>query len=55
MDADGPPERRPTFEHVIPYCRGGPTNFENLVAACMECNEARDAGDAVKFYQKRYG
>lgn len=27
-----------TFEHVVPRCRGGPTNWENIVAACSPCN-----------------
>lgn len=27
-----------TFDHVWPKSRGGPTNFSNIVAACMACN-----------------
>ena len=27
-----------TFDHVIPRSRGGPSNFENIVAACAGCN-----------------
>lgn len=27
-----------TFDHVIPRCRGGKTNWENVVTACMICN-----------------
>lgn len=27
-----------TFDHVIPRCRGGKTTWENIVAACQDCN-----------------
>ncbi|WP_135082057.1 HNH endonuclease [Terasakiella sp. SH-1] len=27
-----------TFDHVIPKCRGGRTNWENIVTACRPCN-----------------
>lgn len=27
-----------TFDHVIPKARGGRTNWENVVAACGDCN-----------------
>lgn len=27
-----------TFDHVIPRVRGGKTNWENIVAACSDCN-----------------
>ena len=27
-----------TFDHVIPKCRGGRTTWENIVAACQDCN-----------------
>jgi len=27
-----------TIEHVLPRSRGGPTSWENCVAACEECN-----------------
>jgi 5-methylcytosine-specific restriction endonuclease McrA len=26
------------YDHVIPRCRGGGTNWENIVAACYPCN-----------------
>jgi 5-methylcytosine-specific restriction endonuclease McrA len=25
-------------DHVIPASRGGPTNIDNLVTACLDCN-----------------
>lgn len=27
-----------TFDHVIPVCRNGPTNWENIVTCCRPCN-----------------
>lgn len=27
-----------TFDHVIPRCKGGQTEWENIVAACAKCN-----------------
>lgn len=27
-----------TFDHVIPRCRGGKTNWENIVTSCRRCN-----------------
>ncbi|MDV7339453.1 HNH endonuclease [Terasakiella sp. A23] len=27
-----------TFDHVVPRCRGGRTNWENIVTACRSCN-----------------
>lgn len=27
-----------TFDHVVPRCRGGETSWENIVAACRDCN-----------------
>jgi 5-methylcytosine-specific restriction endonuclease McrA len=30
-----------TFDHVIPRSKGGRTEWENVVAACSECNETK--------------
>lgn len=30
-----------TFDHVVPRCKGGPTNFENIVACCVTCNSKK--------------
>ena len=30
-----------TFDHVIPRARGGLTNWENIVAACVPCNSRK--------------
>lgn len=30
-----------TFDHVVPRCRGGRTNWENVVSACVKCNHGK--------------
>jgi len=30
------------LEHIIPRSRGGPSTWENLVAACRDCNSKKD-------------
>lgn len=30
-----------TFDHLIPRCKGGGTNWENIVTACRPCNTAK--------------
>jgi 5-methylcytosine-specific restriction endonuclease McrA len=37
-----------TFEHVLPRCRGGQTSWNNVVAACSPCNQAKDKFSAMK-------
>ncbi|MGE0238528.1 MAG: HNH endonuclease [Parvibaculaceae bacterium] len=37
-----------TFDHVVPRCRGGLTSWENIVAACSPCNQAKDKFSALK-------
>lgn len=32
------PTHRLSLDHVLPRSRGGPTNWENIVCACLECN-----------------
>lgn len=29
---------RLSLDHVLPKCRGGPTNWENIVCCCLDCN-----------------
>ena len=31
-----------TVDHVIPKSRGGPSTWENLVCACMRCNNRKN-------------
>lgn len=31
------------LDHVIPYSRGGPDTYENLVSACRTCNRTKGA------------
>ena len=38
MDGAGPPQDRPTFEHVVPLSEGGADHPANLAIACLECN-----------------
>lgn len=37
-----------TFDHVLPRCRGGVTSWENIVAACSPCNQAKDKFSAMR-------
>ena len=31
----------PTLDHYVPLCMGGEDHFENVVAACNRCNQAK--------------
>lgn len=45
-----------TIDHVTPTSRGGKTNFENCVTACINCNNKknnRTPSEANMFLQKR--
>lgn len=35
------PLREATFDHVRPRSRGGPTTWENVVIACLKCNQRK--------------
>ena len=37
----GLPGSKLQIEHVLPRSRGGPTNWENCVAACDDCNSRK--------------
>ncbi len=37
-----------TFDHVIPKCRGGPSAWDNVVAACPPCNARKGNSTAMK-------
>ncbi len=37
-----------TFDHVIPASKGGPTNFENIVSACVPCNTRKGNKNHMK-------
>lgn len=30
-----------TLDHIVPKCKGGPDTWENLVAACIKCNNRK--------------
>tara|TARA_R110002020_G_scaffold445998_2_gene658133 strand:+ start:1246 stop:1746 length:501 start_codon:yes stop_codon:yes gene_type:complete len=34
-------EKELTLDHVIPRSKGGPTSWDNVVAACKKCNQAK--------------
>ena len=38
---EGCSNRATTVDHVIPVCQGGRTSWQNLVAACLSCNQAK--------------
>ena len=35
------PDDKLTMDHVVPKSRGGDNSWENLVAACMKCNQKK--------------
>jgi len=37
------PPRELTFDHVVPRAQGGRTHWENIVTACIRCNERKGA------------
>jgi 5-methylcytosine-specific restriction endonuclease McrA len=43
-----------TFDHVIPQSKGGPTNFENIISACMPCNTRKGNRNEMKPLWKPY-
>lgn len=45
VDANGPRDDRPTFEHLIPLSKGGADTPANLVIACYSCNQQRGNAD----------
>ena len=40
-NAAGPRSLRCTAEHLIPRCQGGRDRPDNIVAACVHCNQTR--------------
>jgi HNH endonuclease len=38
---EGCTNRGTTVDHVIPICQGGRTTWQNLVAACLTCNQLK--------------
>lgn len=38
-----------TVDHVVPKCKGGTNDLDNLVAACERCNNCK--GDSLKWYE----
>ena len=46
--------RRSTIDHVIPLSKGG-TEFNNLVAACFQCNLLKADGTVDELMEKLKG
>lgn len=44
------PRNAATKDHVLPKTYGGATTYENMVAACLQCNNLRGEIDAITFY-----
>jgi hypothetical protein len=38
---EGCHNRATTVDHVVPLCQGGRTTWQNLVAACLPCNQLK--------------
>ena len=38
---EGCHSRADTIDHIIPVCQGGRTTWQNLVACCLPCNQAK--------------
>src|SRR5258705_11379398 len=38
-----------TVDHVLPKCRGGTNEWENLVTACERCNNMK--GESLEWYE----
>ncbi len=36
-----PPKGQLTLDHVVPRCRGGKTDWDNVVSACVPCNQRK--------------
>ena len=50
--AQGPGRKRPTdasWDHVVPIACGGDNSPENLVLACVACNEAKGEASPTMF------
>lgn len=37
-----------TFDHVVPRSQGGPTTWENIVAACVTCNTKKGSRNDMR-------
>jgi 5-methylcytosine-specific restriction endonuclease McrA len=44
----GPPVRRATRDHLIPWSQGGRSGNGNLVLSCFSCNQRRKPEATVK-------
>ena len=42
-----------SIDHVLPRSRGGLSNTENCVPACLSCNGSKTDNDAFEWYRKQ--
>jgi 5-methylcytosine-specific restriction endonuclease McrA len=42
-----------TRDHVVPRCRGGPDEWENVVASCQSCNALKDDKQPVGIWKPK--
>lgn len=42
-----------TFEHVIPFSKGGPFTKENIIPACQYCNGSKNDRDLEDWYKSK--
>lgn len=52
MDMDGTRLDGATIEHIVPRIHGGARDPENLVAACLACNNARSGFYSARIFYK---
>jgi 5-methylcytosine-specific restriction endonuclease McrA len=37
-----------TYDHVVPQCRGGKTKWDNIVVACIPCNQRKGSKTLIQ-------
>lgn len=42
--------KRATLDHIIPKAKGGADDYENTVAACIQCNKLKGARCWIDFW-----
>lgn len=46
-------EGKLTIDHIIPRCRGGKSNWKNLITCCQSCNNEKGDSSAYSFCRKK--
>ncbi len=42
-----------SFDHIIPISKGGKSNLNNLVLACMPCNLSKNKSDVIQWCKRK--